>query len=291
MAITIPPWRWKNLFSGWKNKEMAEYRLIALDLDGTLLDDRGNIPEANRQALYQRYQQGIIIALASGRMTDCIVPFAEILGFDCAIIAYNGAMVKARAAEKRQIIFHQPLPAVYADYLVDYCRENHFHLNYYLKDVLYARDEEGLKKYAELYSRQTGAVFHFVPDLAIFRGKQPTKLILITDVRHQNSFRTRDYQYQFFQQKLSGQVNLFRTNPEYLEFLKVGVDKGLGLLRLASFYGIDREAILSFGDGENDAEMLAAAGTGVALANAGEKAKQAADLVLDWTNNQAAIAR
>jgi len=271
---------------------MPEWQLVACDLDGTLLDDEGFIPEENKKMLQKISQQGAIIALASGRMTDCVIPFAEQLGIDCAIIAYNGALIRARAKEKRKIIFHNPVPAIYGDFLIDYCQKNQFHLNYYLNDCLYAREDEKLRKYALIYARQTGAVFHFVPDLKVFQGQQPTKLVLITDVFNEKQpLRTRDYQYSFFQHLMGDRINLFRTNPEYLEFLNKDVDKGVGLLKLASFYGIRQSAIVAFGDGENDADMLLAAGTGVAMANAKEKVKKLANIVLDWTNTEAGIAR
>ena len=91
--------------------------------------------------------------------------------------------------------------------------------------------------------------------------------------------------------KLGKKVNLVKTNPEYLEFLKKGVDKGIGLQRLSEFYRIKRENIIAFGDGENDVEMLKFAGMGVALSNAKEEVKKVADCVLEWDNNQAGIAK
>ncbi|MCM8757436.1 MAG: HAD-IIB family hydrolase, partial [Candidatus Omnitrophica bacterium] len=202
------------------------------------------------------------------------------------------AMVKTREKEGRALILHEPLPATYGDLLIDYCRQHCFHLNYYLNDVLYARGVQQLKKYARIYSRQTGAVVHFVPDLKVFRGKSPTKLILITDVVNEKEpFRTRDSQYEFFQKKLGGQVNLFRTNPEYLEFLKKGVGKAAGLVKLAEFYRINKADTIAFGDGENDAEMLAVAGIGVAMANAAAKTKECAKVILPWSNSQAGVAK
>ncbi|HIE44204.1 MAG TPA: HAD-IIB family hydrolase [Candidatus Omnitrophica bacterium] len=73
--------------------------------------------------------------------------------------------------------------------------------------------------------------------------------------------------------------------------LKKGVDKGIGLKKLAEFYEIERESIIAFGDGENDIEMLKAAGIGVALSNAKEKVKRVADQVLPWDNNGAGVAK
>jgi len=270
---------------------VEKIKLIALDLDGTLLDDSGQIPEENRKVLQECAKNKVLIVLSSGRMTDCISPIADKLGVDCPIIGYNGAMVRGRGSEKRKIIYHNPLPSQYGDLLIDYCLKEKFHLNYYLDDILYAQEDESLEKYALIYARQTGAKFHFLKDITTLKGKASTKLILITDHQHEDTFRTRDAQYEHFVQQLGGEVNLVKTNPEYLEFLRKGVDKGIGLKNLAQFYGIKRENIIAFGDGENDLQMLKFAGMGVALANAKEKVKEAADCVLEWDNNQPAIAK
>lgn len=73
-----------------------KYKLIALDLDGTLLASDGTIPEENIKQLIKFSEKGGIVLLSSGRMTDCITPFTDILGIDCPIIAYNGAMVRLK---------------------------------------------------------------------------------------------------------------------------------------------------------------------------------------------------
>lgn len=270
---------------------MNKIEMIALDIDGTLLDDKGEMPKENIKVLNAFSEKNVIIVLSSGRMTDCVSPFADKLGIDCPFIIYNGAMVRSKKSEKRKIIFHNPLPCKYGDLIMDYCIENKFHINYYVNDVLYARKDKSLKKYAIIYSNQTGAKYHFVEDLGKMKGNSPTKLILITDSYSKNEFRTRDFQYNYFSKRFKGSMNLFKTNPEYLEFLNKDVDKGVGLKELAKFYGIERKNIIAFGDGENDIEMLEFAGTGVALSNAKEKVKKAADIISCWDNNNAGVAK
>jgi len=271
---------------------MNDIRMIALDLDGTLLDDGGTIARENSRVLREYAGRGVVIVLASGRMTDCVSPFADMLGIDCPLLVYNGAMVRDTKEKNRDIVFHCPLESVHGDLLIEYCGRNGFHLNYYLDDVLYAQDVPSLRGYAEIYSRQTGAVFHFVRDLRRFRGRSPTKCILITDpYNEEDPTRARDYQFEHFSSLLGGEVNVVKTNPEYLEFLNGRVDKAVGLSKLAQEYGIDRESIVAFGDGENDREMLAFAGTGVAPANAKDSVKKTADIVLEETNNEAVVAR
>lgn len=269
----------------------ANIKLIALDLDGTLLADSGEISEENVKILKGFARKDVIVALSSGRMTDCVLPIADVLGVDCPVITCNGAMVRARGSEDRKIIYHNPLLPEHGDRIIDYCVENRFQLNYYLDDVVYAQRDSSLEKYALIYSQQTGAKFHFLDDIRKLKRNAPTKMILITDVSNDDRFRTRDFQYDHFARMFRGDVNLLKTNPEYLEFLNKDVDKGIGLKRLSEFYGIEREKIIAFGDGENDIEMLRFAGTGVALSNAKESVKEAADHVSEYDNNEAGVAR
>jgi Cof subfamily protein (haloacid dehalogenase superfamily) len=267
-------------------------RLIALDLDGTLLDDAGRISTADAAALGRFAQEGGVVALASGRMTANIRPFYDAIGIDGPTIAYNGAMARESRARGKDVIFELPLPARYADALIDYTRQERFHLNYYLHEQLYGRDDPALRRYADLYSRQTGAVFHFVPDLGQFRGQQPTKAIIVTDpsVPGEPDARHRDELYEAWYARWGAEVTVMRTNPEYLEFYHLEAGKGRALAALAQHYGIAQAETMAFGDNDNDVSMLEWAGLGVAVANANAATRAAADWVSPLTNNQSAVA-
>jgi len=260
------------------------YRLAALDLDGTLLDDDGAISPEDAAALVRFAQSGGLVALASGRMTDNIQPYYDALGLDGPTIAYNGAMARQARQEGGGTILHTPLPVPYADALLDYTREAQLHLNYYLEEALYARDDPALRPYADLYSRQTGAVYHFVPDLERFRGCEPTKLLIVTDPPR------REELYQEWRARWGAEVTVMRTNPEYLEFFHREAGKGRALEAVARHYGIAQALTMAFGDNYNDVSMMQWAGCGVAVANAKDEAKAAADWVSPRTNNQGAVA-
>ncbi len=268
------------------------YRLVALDLDRTLLDDAGQVSAEDAGALREFTAGGGLVVLASGRMTDNIRPFLAQLGIDGPTIAYNGAMVRDASARGGELILHTPLPARYADALLDYTRQEHFHLNYYYQEKLYARDDPSLRPYADFYSRQTGAVFHFLPDLERFRGCEPTKLLIVTDPSVPGEFvpRRRDELYATWEERWGREVTVMRTNPEYLEFFHQEASKGRALAALAAHYGIAREETMAFGDSYNDVSMLEWAGCGVAVANAKEVAREAADWVSPRTNNESAVA-
>jgi hypothetical protein len=269
------------------------YRIVALDLDGTLLNSAGQVSADDAAALSHVRELGALVVLASGRMTAAIRPWYHRLGIDGPVLAYNGGMVRDSEERGEAILFEKALPARYADWLLDYADEHHFHLNYYLHDTLYAKDDPDLRRFADLYARQTGSVYHYVPSLQQFAGCDPTKIILITDPSLPGRFdpRRRDELYDEFRMRWDDEVSLFKTNPEYLEFLNRETDKGVGLEALAAAYSIPREEVMAFGDAGNDAPMLAWAGFGVAVANALPEARFEADYISPYSNNESAVAR
>lgn len=259
-------------------------KLIAMDIDGTLLDDNGRIPEENSIAIKRAYERGVHVVLSSGRMTARVLPFAEKLGIDSPVISYNGAMARLAKKDGFGVIYHNPLPADIADELIEYSEKQNRHLNYYLDDVLYAKDSPDSNIYAEMYSNQTGSVFHFVPTLRKFNGKYPTKLIIIVTPD------LREKLHDEFSETMSGRCALMKTNPEYLEFLNLTANKGSALEKLADTLGLPIEQTLAIGDGENDIPLLKSAGVSVAVKNAKEKLKEVADYFTERTNNESAVA-
>lgn len=268
-------------------------RLVALDLDGTLLDSKGRLSEQDAGALRRLADSGVMIVLASGRMTSSVRPWYSRLGADGPVISYNGAIARDSAAKGSEIILEQPLPAKYCDELVEYADANSFHLNYYLDEVLYGKDDASLRRYADIYHRQTGSVFTFVESLSLFKGRQSTKMILITDPSTPGHFnpRGRDELYELWKRKWQHEVTIMKTNPEYLEFMDREANKGAALEAIALRYGLARQQVIAFGDGQNDAPMLSWAGVGVAVANAGPDCKGAADYISPHSNDESAVSR
>lgn len=261
---------------------MARIRLVVLDIDGTLLDDDKRIPAANLQALRLAREAGVLIAIASGRMLPTIEPIEEKLGIDTVIISYNGGKIVGPRAKGRQEIAHHPVPADLAGSFIDYSRQHGYLLNFYVEDRLYAEDGDGRKRFRDLYSARTGSVYHIV-DLTTMKGRSPTKMILLADPEE------RDRLLEELSPRCEG-VALSRSDPEYLEITRVGVNKGTALPDLARFFDLSADEILAVGDADNDNEMLRAAGVGVAVANARPGTKAIANFVTERTNNEGAVA-
>jgi hypothetical protein len=268
------------------------YKIIALDIDGTFLNDASEIPPENTAALHAAAARGVHIVFASGRMSESVRRAPDAIGLDGPIISYNGAMVRDSRAAGDAVLFHLPLSSKDADEIIDYTRAEHLQLNYYLEERLYAWDNPAFRRLSGLYSSRTGSVYNFTPDLAQFKGCSPTKLIILanpTDASQPDP-RHRDELYEIWKAKWGDEVNIICTDPEYLEFMHREANKGAALAHIAAHFGVAREQVIAIGDGRNDTAMIAWAGLGVAVANAHEEVKSAAKYVTEKDNNQAAVA-
>jgi Cof subfamily protein (haloacid dehalogenase superfamily) len=259
-------------------------RLIALDVDGTLLDDQKRLPEANREALAEAASRGIKIAIASGRMTPTIDPIQDLLGIDCVVIAYNGGKILGSRAEGRPTIQHSPVPAPVSDEMIELSRQTGHLLNFYHDDLLYAEDGPDRLPFMEIYSARTGARYHIEPDLSRFRGVEPTKLILLAEPKR------RDVLHDQLRDRFGPRAFITKSDPEYLEIMAPGVDKSTALSAIAKHYGFSPAEVLAVGDADNDIGMLRAAGIGVAVRNAKPHVQAAARAVTERTNNEGAVA-
>jgi hypothetical protein len=260
-----------------------DIRLIVVDIDGTLVDDDKNIPPANVRALRAAIERGVHVAIASGRMVPSIEIMERRLDIDCALIAYNGGKVVGRRQEGRPCLAHNPLPVDVADAVREFARREGFLLNFYLEDALYADRSQERNALAALYHRRTGSIYNFI-DVRTIAGREPTKLILLAEPDEMEALRAH------FAAALDGRVNVLVTDPEYLEFMRIGVDKATALPTLAAHYGVGIEHVMAIGDADNDRLMVRDAGIGVAVANSRPGVLAVADHTTSRTNNEGAVA-
>lgn len=249
---------------------VGTFQLFAIDLDGTLLHSRThNVSPGNAAAVARTLAQGGTVVLASGRQHETIAAFAAEMRFPEAspIISYNGALVRTLAGET---ISHHPLPAEAAEFLVRFCADNGYHLNYYLNDMLYVRDDT---HWGRVYQERTGSIPRIMHDLACFDGSRPTKLLLI------DTKEVTDRLLAHFQQVYGDTLYITKTEDEYLEFMDRGVSKGAALADVAQVMQIPQEACVAIGDSYNDVPMLQWAGLGVAMSSGKAEAKAAAALL------------
>jgi len=260
-------------------------KLLAFDLDGTLLTTDKQLSDANRAALLDMHASGATVALASGRLKSSMIRYADILGIGCAVLALNGAAVYTCAAPDAPPVYRACLEQEFSDELIRYGEGREFAVNFYYEGGLYAVRSQATKTWLDLYVAQTGSVYAFTDTLAGFLGRRPFKMIFVGPPDVLDKEETR------FRKLWDGRAYIVRTWDYYLEFLSLSANKGAGLAALAAALDIPMADTAAFGDAANDIPMLRAAGCGIAMANATEETRTAARFVSRWTNDEDAVAR
>ncbi len=262
-------------------------RLLALDLDGTILGPDRVISPRVRRAIEDARLAGVIVTLATGRMYRSTLPFAWALGITAPIVCYQGAYVRevapavsgngtgtgtAAAAEAAgdsggRLLYHRTMAGTTARDAIRWSRDRGFdpHVNIHDRLIM----ETGATS-AEDYERLAGIGAQFVPDLlAAVRG--PVTKVLAVGPAPLPERSLADARLAF-----EGRAQVTVSHPEYLEWNAPGVTKGRGVRWLARYLGIAPGQVMAIGDQYNDAEMLAEVGHGVAMGGAPEAVRAAA---------------
>jgi len=249
-------------------------RLIALDIDGTLVGDDLVIGERTMQAIGEATRRGITVSLVTGRMATSAVPFAQALSLTGPIVSQQGALIRAMPAADSQrpgrMLHHRSLrPAVTVE-IVRWCQERNMtpHFNY-LEWMIVGSTEERLEEY-RLF---VGGRLRIVPDIAVRAHGPVTKVVALGEGHH--SLEVLDEGRAHF----AGQAEVTLSHPRFLEFMAPGVSKGMGIRWLARRMGVPLAQCLAIGYQYNDLEMISEVGHGVAMPSAPAAVQAAARFV------------
>ncbi len=250
-------------------------RLIAIDIDGTLLDSKAQVSQANLDALRRAHEAGIETVLVTGRRHRFALPIAESLGFDLWIISSNGAVTRSTHGEA----FHRDLmPQATA---LKLCRHMRDFRDYSV--ITFDRDSMGAIV-CENHDRLYGVIQRWMEKNAPYiEYVSPIEKALIEDPI-QVMFCGPVELMQTAQERLVGaefanEMTVLRTQYDYrdltiVDILKAGCSKGHALERWAIYRGLDRSQVMAIGDNYNDIEMLTFAGHPVIMGNASDDLKQ-----------------
>lgn len=248
----------------------SPYRLVALDLDDTLLDSRQELSERNERAVRSVLKKGASVVLASGRIHSSAQRFADKLNLDAPIISCNGAMV--RTSRSNEIWLDESIPGELCIPVMDYCEQHNLQLNYYRDNVVYSKE---YTSWLELYHKRTKVPLKLIPDFyAQLRGLSSTKLVIVDSPERTDALAP------VFREMFGERLYITKTTDEYLEFMPPQANKGAALRLVAERLGVDMAETLAFGDGLNDIPLLQAAGLGVAVGNAKPALKAVAGRVI-----------
>lgn len=246
----------------------AAVRAVAMDLDRTILPDTLEFSPALLRATGRIHEAGIEPIVATGRMFASARPYALELGVTAPVICYQGALVADPTTG--EWLLHQPMDVALAHEVIEAVSAAGFHMNVYVDDQLFVDD---LNQEAVTYARHARLEAHAVGDLLAWLDRPTTKIVVVGEPeeldRLQDDLRAR----------FDGRAFIAKSLPIFLELARPGVSKGAALEFVCERLGIDPAAVVGFGDGANDVELLETAGLGVAVAGA----DAALEPVAGWT--------
>ena len=249
-----------------------KYKILVLDLDGTLTNKKKEITEHTCETLIRAQEAGIKIVLASGRPTYGIMPLArqlELDKYEGYILAYNGGQIID--CKTGELMYENVLdPAVYP-YLYECAKSNGFQILSYKDEYIISEnaDDQYVQHEAFLNRMASKTVENF---LDVINFPVP-KCLIVGNPEPLSALEKK------MKKALEGKMNVFRSEPFFLELVPNGIDKARSLAVLLDELGMAREEMIAIGDGFNDLSMIQFAGLGVAMANAQEVVRQAADYI------------
>jgi Cof subfamily protein (haloacid dehalogenase superfamily) len=257
------------------------FRLAAIDLDGTLLGPDKAISPENVAAVQQLRKNGATVIIASGRRHQNSVRFQRQLELVGPIIACQGGLI--RDGESGNVIEAHFLPQSVARHIVREAELHDIQIIYYHLDHLYVAERHN--RWIDLYESRVGERADVLPNLDQLDGRRALKIVWYGDPNILEQMRPEISEH--YREK----ADILSTERENLEFMPRGISKATALAQVAADYGVRREEVLAFGDGENDTQMLAWAGMGIAMRHGSQAAIRAAKRVSPEGAPETAFAR
>ena len=227
---------------------MKKYKAVFSDIDGTLLNSKHQIPENTRKKIKQINQNGIPYVLVSARMPKGMTAIRAELEAKSPMICYSGALV------------------------VD--EEDH---------PIYTNDEWLVKDKKEYWAAQESDITGVIPQEVSFEDEEVYKEVhKVLCMGDKEDIAALEQQLV----KEFPQIRIYRSKDTYLEIMSMKASKSDAIHMLKDHFHVKQEEIMAFGDNFNDIDMIRYAGLGVAMGNAADEVKQAADIVTDINDNE-----
>jgi len=252
-------------------KPKAPPRLVAIDMDGTLIDRGLVIHDPVKNAVAAAKAAGVEVVIVTGRMFQATRPFAAELHLEGPVVCYQGAAIYLLKTDER--IAHTPLPRLVALDLIAEVKRDRVHPQLYIDDELYV---EEVNKYTKIYTDVAKVDAIVVPSLAdeLRKGRETTKFVAVLERERAEAYIAKMKAY------AGERAYVTRSNPEFVEAVDPGVNKGTALRFVANYLGIPLEETMAIGDAWNDVPMLSIAGYAVAMGTAPPEVTAEADAVV-----------
>lgn len=252
---------------------MSGYKLIAFDVDDTLLNTEKRITPKTKEALLNAQKSGIKLAVASGRLPFGVKPFADelnILENGGYYMGFNGGAV---LNSDNELIGKTYLDSKYIKPVYEALRPTNITTMVHKGDIIYA--DKKVNDYTHIEPDVIGIPLNLVDDIAEFVDWRLHKFLLCGEPEELKEVE------KDLIEKFGGELDIYLSAPWFLEVMPRGINKGKGVEIICRDMGISAAEVIAFGDNYNDISMLKTAGLGIAMGNADDEVKNAADYVTD----------
>lgn len=248
------------------------YKLVALDLDGTLKSTDKQILPKTKAMLQELAQKGVVIVLASGRPTAGLYAEANELELDKLggyLLSFNGA--KVVDYQTKEIIYQKVFDASRAHEVYDRAKEYNLAVMTYSDEEIITEDDND--EYVCVESDINHMPIRHVDSFKEYVDFAVNKVLLTAQPEYAGAIVDE------FKEPYGASLSIYRSAPFFIEVMAQGIDKAASLQALIDRLNIKREEVISFGDGYNDLSMIEFAGMGVAMSNAVDEVKQRANYI------------
>lgn len=256
--------------------ENLKPKLIAFDIDGTVLNEKGELTPRTEAALKNAIAAGIKVVSATGRMYPSARPILRQIGITSPCIVYNGAQVRDPVSE--DIVFELALEKEMTSSVLSFFHKNNWYAQIYHDDKLLVEDDGDERcRYYERVSRVKAVPLG--KSFWDFDGHS-VKILGIAfenDIYEDMIKRTAE--------EFGDKLYTAESQGAFIEIVHRDINKARSLARVAKGLGIAQKDVIAFGDGVNDREMLSWAGVGIAMDNALDRVKECADMTAPDNDN------
>lgn len=236
--------------------------LIALDLDGTLLTDKKQISSHTKQVLLKAKEEGHILVISTGRPHRSSINYYHELNLDTPMVNFNGALIH-HPTNRNWDALHNPMPIRTAHKIIDACYD--LGVNNILAEVM---DDVFIDSYdrkiIDFLDQMADEPPYTIGNLKHKLQVDPTSILVYPEEHQVDNLRNHldEYHAEIIEHRKWG------APFNVIEIIKKGMNKAVGLEKIAYYFDIPKEKIIAFGDEDNDLEMIDYAGVGVAMGNA-----------------------
>jgi Cof subfamily protein (haloacid dehalogenase superfamily) len=244
------------------------YKLMAVDIDGTLFNSAGILTDVTKKAILESIDKGLIFTISTGRPLQGVEALNRMLNLDLPFITYNGAMVIM--GKSKEVLYEQRLSAENAKEIIELAKKYQTTYMVWADNKLLVTE---INDRVNLYKQISTVEPTLVGDINDWIKNGVTKILWYDEIENIDRFQSEVGRY------LGNRVNYHTSRPNFLEFVDINASKAIAMEKIGEHFGIKQSEMIAIGDGYNDLSMIEYAGLGVVMANAKDAIKEKGDYI------------